>query len=212
MNSSSIIETLQIFNLDESSPSERFILFYYFAFNKSNDQNLVAFLRSIVYQFCAIQGIPSQLETLYLKYKKLVPGRRRVPIPGSSELTKIFVDICHSSITHGYLLLDALDEIPHGQQRDQFLKLLRVLTGHEEKTTNPSTLSILVTSQRELDFDNGLLWDQGWENLVLGRSRVDEDIARFVDHELSTATKFAQLSFEDKSKIEEYIVEHALGV
>jgi hypothetical protein len=94
-----------------------------------------------------------------------------------------------------------------------------MLTGHEttqvqvpSSLRTTSTLSILVTSQSQPDFDSEFLWDLGWENLGLSRSRVDEDIARFVHYELSTATKFSQLSFDNKREIEEYLVANADGV
>jgi hypothetical protein len=130
----------------------------------------------------------------------------------------VLLEICRSSASRGFLLLDALDEIPHGQQRGQFLQLLRILTGHEKTAQEPpsprksSTLSILATSQVEPDFDDEFLWDLGWENLGLGRSRVDEDIARFVHHELSTACKFSRLSFDNKRRIEDYLTANAAGV
>jgi hypothetical protein len=93
-----------------------------------------------------------------------------------------------------------------------------MLTGNEKTPREPSslrkssTLSILVTSQLEPDFDDEFLWDLGWENLGLGRSRVDEDIARFVHYELSTASKFSQLSFDNKRRIEDYLTANAAGV
>lgn len=103
--------------------------------------------------------------------------------------------------------MDAMDETPHGLQREEFLRLL-----HEMATTKPSTLKVLVTSQNEPDFEDAFRWELGWLSVGLGRSRVDADIRQFVQHEISIASKFANLPQIDKERIESYLVQEANGV
>jgi hypothetical protein len=185
-------------------------MFFYFAFNKSDNQTLESFLISILYQFCASQGIPEPLRVLYLKYSKLKEmshGSSTAPRPMNSEILKVFLNISQSLPNGGFLVMDAMDEIPHGLQREDFLQFLRKVTGNQG-----SRLNILVSSQSEPDFTNQFRWDLGWNILGLGRTRVDEDIALFVQDELSTATKFCRLSVSDRKRIETYLVQNANGV
>lgn len=182
-------------------------MFFYFAFNKSDEQDLESFLISVLYQFCTSQGIPKQLQSLYLKYKKLSHAHPTVLRPLKSELLKVLLDIFQSLQSGGFLIMDAMDEIPHGLQREDFLRFLLEVTSHQT-----SKLSILVTSQNEPDFANQFRWDLGWKILGLGSSRVDKDIALFVRYELSTATKFSRLSLDNRRIIEDYLIRNADGV
>jgi hypothetical protein len=162
----------------------------------------------MVYQLCISQRlIPKQIQALYSKYRKQTPGRPIVPIPPRDDLLHLFLDICQSFSTQCFLLLDAMDEIPHGEQRDDILRLL-----HELTNPGVSKVSLLVTSQPEPDFSNTFRWDLGWTNLGMSSSRVDVDIGLFVRHEVSTASKFSGLSGDNRKKIEDYLTKEANGV
>ncbi|KAM3066204.1 hypothetical protein ACMFMG_012147 [Clarireedia jacksonii] len=100
-----------------------------------------------------------------------------------------------------------MDEIPHGEQRDDILYLL-----HELTNPGVSKVSLLVTSQPEPDFSNTFRWDLGWTNLGMSSSRVDADIGLFVRHAVSTASKFSGLSGDDRKKIEDYLTKEANSV
>jgi len=207
-SSSSIIESLKT-RVDDESNITYPVLFFYFSFNNSEQQKLQSFLIAIFYQLCASHGVPKQLQALYTKFCGMAPGRlggQRVPLPRGHDLAMTFQSIIQSLPCGGYLVMDALDEIPHGDQRRDFLDLLHSISGLVN-----SKLSVLVTSQGEPDFREEFQWDSGWRILGMGSSRVDVDIGRFVQNELATARKFARLSDTNRDKIKDYLVEHANG-
>ncbi len=204
-SSSSIIESLKAQVGDEFNITYP-VLFFYFSFNNSEQQKLDSFLIAIFYQLCASYGIPNQLQALYTKFRKMAPESQTVPLPPKNDLEMTFQSIIQSLPGGGYLVMDALDEIPHGIQREDFLGLLRSISGLVN-----SKLSILVTSQGEPDFKEEFQWDLGWRILGMGSSRVDVDIGRFVQNELATARKFASLSDTNRDKIKDYLVKHANG-
>jgi len=177
-SSSSIMESLKSQVGDESNITYP-VLFFYFSFNNSEQQKLDSFLIAIFYQLCASHGVPKQLQALYTKFSDMAPGRQTVPLPPKNDLEMTFQSIIQSLSGGGYLVMDALDEIPHGIQREDFLRLLRNISGLVN-----SKLSLLVTSQGEPDFREEFQWDLGWRILGMGSSRVDVDIARFVQNEL----------------------------
>ena len=160
----------------------------------------------MIYQICATNGIPDPLQTLYTKFRDLAPGRPTVPLPPRKDLELAFSAIIQSLSNGGYLIMDAMDEIPHGNQRDQFLKWLRSFS-HQD---NPK-LSILASSQGEPDFSNEFWWDLGWTILGMGPSKVDVDIGFFVSHELTTAPKFSDLSEVNRAKIKNHLVSNSNG-
>jgi hypothetical protein len=123
----------------------------------------------------------------------MAPGRK-TPLPPKNDLEMTFQSIIQSLSGCCYLLVDALDEI------------LRNISG-----LGNSKLSLLVTSQGEPDFREEFQWDLGWKILGMGSSRVDVDIARFVQNELATARKFASLSKANRDKIKDYLVKNANG-
>jgi len=206
IQSSSIIEYLSNEN-QQTASDPYFIMFFYFAFNESDKQSLELFLTSLLYQLCVSQGIPRQLESLYLKYKKLSHSHLTIFKPLKSELVAVLLDSCNSLSKGAFLIMDAMDEIPHGDQREDFLRFL-----HEIASDRSSKINVLVTSQIEPDFIHQFRWDLGWEIIGLGGARVDQDIALFVHHELNTSAKFSTLSPDDKIRIENFLVENASGV
>jgi hypothetical protein len=127
----------------------------------------------MIYQFCMAIGIPDELEVLFAKYRKLVQ-----PIladPTTPDLLGTFLKVFRASPVPAFLIMDALDEIPYGMQRTDFLGLLGKISD-----LRSSCLHVLVTSQNEPDFEDTFRWELNWEAIGVSQEQVKHDIRVFV--------------------------------
>jgi hypothetical protein len=108
-----------------------------------------------------------------------------------------------------YILLDALDESPRGEPREDVLQVLVDL-----RSWSAPGLHLLVTSRDEIDIRDVLCNELGalnGEMLSMKNEYVDRDIAAFVSHQLRDNRKFQKWK-DYHGRIESVFTESANGV
>ena len=193
--SSSIIQKLQSACQSPTSAGTCDALaYFYFSFQDDNRQDLGALLKVFIAQLCPPNSVFPELRRLYDKcHQRYPPGA-----PSDSDLRSTFVSIIAGlssgtaltespesqrdgniakSVTTSetFLVIDALDEIPFGPQRDRVLDLLTELSA-----LNLPHLHILVTSRDQPDIREALISNSGSKSVSLNNSSVQADIGTFV--------------------------------
>ena len=194
--SSSIIQKLQFAcQSPNSAGTYDALAYFYFSFQDDNRQDLGALLKVFIAQLCPPNSVFPELRRLYDKcHQRYPPGA-----PSDSDLRSTFVSIITGlssrtalteqspesqrddntakSVTTSetFLVIDALDEIPFGPQRDRALDLLTELSA-----LNLPHLHILVTSRDKPDIREALMSNSGFKSVSLNNSSVQADIGTFV--------------------------------
>lgn len=109
------------------------LAYYYFDFSDDSKQKVSHMLSSLLCQLCsAVHNIPEDLLKLYQRCKN---GREK---PCVSDLMVALSNLA-AEFGSTYIILDALDECPRGEERTELLNQLEVLTGW-------NGINLLVTS------------------------------------------------------------------
>jgi hypothetical protein len=104
-----------------------------------------------------------------------------------------------------FILIDALDEIPLGTSRNQVIAFLDELASR-----HISHLHILATGRLESDISLGLKsWDPP---LLIGKSKVIEDMRLFVTSEMENDVELASKPVSTKEKIIHRLVDEGDGM
>ena len=167
---STIIENLRH---DCDNDPNKLLAFFYFSFNDAQKQKPDLMLRSIICQLSQHIHKPKYLVDLYLTCQST---QRQ---PSEDELMEILHEIMHDestgNITTFYIVLDALDECAQPSKLEEIITTLSCF----------SKLHFLLTSRKERyleDLMDDLTEDQ---NIIrLGRDELDDDIQKFVHHQL----------------------------
>lgn len=203
--SSAIIEYLRTStDAAELAPT---VIFYYLSFDNLKQQNFSSFLCCIIYQLCIHHGIPQELQKLYAKCRNLRHPQIPAIFPTNSELLETALNIFSGVARDTFLIVDALDEIPSGSQREDFLGFFNDIAKLKSKC-----LRVLVSSRNESDFDSTFQWDLGWTAIGLNRAGVDVDIRSFISDRLKRSRKFAKISQAAKGKIASNLLKRADGM
>ncbi|CAN9162491.1 unnamed protein product [Alternaria alternata] len=104
-----------------------------------------------------------------------------------------------------YFVFDGLDEIPHGELREEILGLLSDLS----TTFGSNKIHILVTSRPDKDISEYLPGSQGWLRLSMGRCKIEDDIALYVSGQISSHAKLSRLPLDVKNRIKHELVQGA---
>ncbi|TGO37754.1 hypothetical protein BHYA_0090g00440 [Botrytis hyacinthi] len=193
---------LRITSPEVTSNNAHLVAFYYCSFSDNSTFDVGNFQRSIIAQFCDRCGLLPELKDLYKNCK---------PYPPSTvQLTTLLLSIISSledptatlaileqteacrSIT---LVIDGLDEVPPGKQRDGYLQVIEKLSS----TQNPN-FRIVIVSREEGDlkasFPKG-----GWRWLIRDNAHVTLDIEQFVQARISNHRRLNSQSIEIKNLI-----------
>jgi len=178
------------------------VAFFFFVFNDESKQDISAMLRSLILQLSdqLKEGSHCPLSQLHDRYCNSTPPDH-VLISYLHELVRLFDNV--------YLLLDALDESPRGEQREDVLQALVDL-----RSWSAPGLHLLVTSRDEIDIRDVLCNELGALNsemLSMKNEYVDRDIAAFVSQQLRDNRKFQKWK-DYHGRIESVFTESANGV
>jgi ankyrin repeat domain-containing protein 50 len=162
---------------------------------------VTACLSSLVAQLCTrLITLPPHLSQFYERSSQ---GKLH---PGLDELTVILCEIV-KSLHHVFIVIDALDECPKGEERDC---LLTVLSDIESKSLQ--NLHTLVTSRREPDIEENLAAFLTSQPISLQGSEVDWDIRSHISSVLATDPKLKKWSEDVKQEIEITLTQGANGM
>ena len=158
-------------------------------------------LSSLVGQICHQSGVI--LQELQELQKNSSNGSRR---PALHDLTNILRFYAISSdIQDIYMILDALDECPKGDHRDELLTLIAEIC-----SWSPSNIHLIVTSRQEADIQETLIPLLMGPAMPIQGSQVKADIETYVDHQIASCLK--RLSIDLKEEIKDALVRGANGM
>jgi hypothetical protein len=126
--------------------------------------------------------------------------------PGLDELTGMLSEAIQS-LGHVFIVIDALDECPKGEERDS---LLAVLSNIKSRTMY--NLHTLVTSRRELDVEENLAPLITSQPISLQGVEVDGDIQAHISSVLATDPKLKKWPEDIKQEIEVTLTKGANGM
>ncbi|KAL9099954.1 MAG: hypothetical protein Q9187_009425, partial [Circinaria calcarea] len=175
--------------------------YFFFDFNSRAKQNTTNLLVSLLAQLCSqVIEIPESLEDLYNR------SGGGVPEPSVPQLVEVLKS--YSTLTkfrHIFLIIDALDECPKGEQREE---LLEVIVGI---ASWPSTnLNILVTSRKDYDIAESLTPLLTIPAIAIQGPQVASDIDLYIETQL--ASKMNRVINDMKSEIKQALIQKADGM
>jgi ankyrin repeat domain-containing protein 50 len=173
------------------------IAFHYFSFSDDSKQGVSGLLRILLLQLSnqADDG-NANFSSLYGTYKDAQPPVPALEVTLKQVVTK-FQDV--------YIIIDALDESPRGENRDAVLESLSEMRGWSVRG-----LHILVTSRDELDIRESLRLEIK-EEVRMDNSAVDQDIKDYIVQRLQRDSRLKKFA-EHHVDIEKTLIERAGGM
>lgn len=158
------------------------IAFFYFDFRDQNKQDCIGMLRALLLQLSGQLGECAQdLGQLYKAYE---PGT-----PPTDALI-VYLQRMIKRFHHVYILLDALDESPRYNKRDEVLEAIETI-----RMWRLPGLHLLVTSRNEIDIRRSL--DPASDHdIPMKNTEIDQDIASFVHYQLNNNPVFSKWKAE----------------
>lgn len=170
------------------------IAFHYFSFTDHSTQNVSRLLRTLLQQLSnQLPHTPAALSQLYDAFQHSEP-----PIPDLQNAVERVV----AEFEAVYVVIDALDESPRGEQRDAVLDTLSQIRGWRLPG-----LHLFVTSRDEPDIRIELN-QQINEEISLERSEVDQDIADYIREKLRSDRRLQKFA-PHFAEIEDALIERA---
>ncbi len=193
----SVLSSTIISHLMDSSHGDALIAYFYFDFQRQEQQTVDGFLRSLIRQI-ASRG-SSAYESLRGVYESCSNGQTK---PTTQSLVTVFHKLLEASRSVD-IVVDAADEC---NQRQDLLQLLE-----EINKRNINGLHLLVTSRREKDIEDAL------DPLLSGRipleeSGIESDIRVFIHHMVHSDKKLSKWPVDLRSDIETTLLEGADGM
>lgn len=183
-------------NLDTYDKKTRdFVLaYFYFSFSEANKQSFENLLASLVTQLCNSQPPFKHLEKVYDKQMK--PSRTLL-IETLSIACKQYGEVV--------IVLDALDELPEGNERRDVLAYLAEL---KRSATNVKTI---VSSRYLADIGESVV-SYGAVPLPIDLAQVNEDIRLYVANQFSSAPRLQSWRSEMQRRVQETFTLKADGM
>jgi hypothetical protein len=177
-----------------ASTSDSVLAFFYFSFSDSNSQSYRNLLASLVHQLCSNQ--PS-----YEKLKEMFNDTKQASV----HLLETILDCQteqHGNVT---IVLDALDELPDGDDRSLVLAKLQALNSRGKNA------KVLITSRSSADIE-GVMSGIKATTLPLSVQEVNEDIGRYVMREFSQTPSLLRWSPKMQLRARETLEQKADGM
>jgi hypothetical protein len=173
------------------------IAFFFFTFNDDSKQNTSAMLRALVLQLSGqLNDNNGPISGLYESYCNFTPPGEAF-VDCLQQLVQAFKDV--------YTILDALDESPPNQYREDVLQTLTKIRAWKEPG-----LHLLVTSRDATDIREELGASPD-ETISMKNESVDRDIATFISHHLRDNRRLRKWS-EHYDQIETVLTSRAKGM
>jgi hypothetical protein len=176
--SSTIIESTSI-HCDENEGCV--MAYFYFSFTDSAKQQCSNMLSSLLAQLSSqVDLTPDCLISLHRTYRHTTPP---------TDVLKRILQALFEEMPffHVHLIIDALDEIPGTEGREEACKLL------EELSQSPKA-HVLVTSRREHDITECMSECNGVTDISIQNPAVDYDIQLYVQEQLKEDKKLKRWS------------------
>lgn len=194
----SVLSSTIISHLMDSSHGDALIAYFYFDFQRQEQQTVDGFLRSLIKQIgLRRSGTHGSLRDIY---KSCSNGETK---PATQSLVTVLHKLLEASKSVN-IVIDAVDEC---NARNNLLPLLK-----EIKRWNIAGLRLLVTSRREKDIEDALSPILSGR-IPLEKSGIDSDIRDFVHHTVhSDESKLLKWPADLRSDIETTLLEGADGM
>lgn len=194
----SVLSFTIISHLMDSSPGDALVAYFYFDFQRQEQQTVEGFLRSLIRQIASRgSGLHKSLRGVY---ESCSHGRTK---PTTQNLVTVLHTLLQASRTVD-IVIDAADEC---NERQNLLQLLE-----EMNKWNINGLHLLVTSRREKDIEdafNPLLSGR----IPLEKSAIESDIRDFIHHKVhSDGSKLLKWPIDIRLDIESTLLEGADGM
>lgn len=188
---STLIEDLK---LHCASAKDSALAFFYFSFSDANSQSYRKLLASLVQQLCSNQ--PS-----YEKLKELFDGTKQASVSLLEQVLDFQIE------QHGNVIfvLDALDELPDGDDRSLALAQLQGLKSHG------TNAKVLITSRSSADIE-GIMSGMKAMDLPLSVQEVNADIGRYIVKEFSQTSSLLRWSPKMQLRARETLEQKADGM
>jgi hypothetical protein len=155
--------------------------YFYFSFTDSAKQQCANMLRSLLAQIAfQVDITPDCLASLHRTYTLSTP-----PTEALKRSIQILVE--EMPFLHVYMIVDAVDEIPNTDGREEACKLL------EELSRGPRS-HVLMTSRREHDITEYTSECIGITDISIQNPDVDHDIQLYVREQLKEDKKLKKWS------------------
>jgi hypothetical protein len=175
------------------------LAYYYLDFSEITKQNPSNAISSLCHQLCSsLHQTPDSIARLFQKCNN---GTQN---PSISDLTTALSTL-PAYFESTYIIIDALDECPRGEARNELLEQLNILSGTHG-------VNLLVTTRLEQDIKNAILPLKGLVTIPLQSSEVDADIELYVDKQLVQDPKLRKWPDSVKKTIQESLVAKSQGM
>jgi hypothetical protein len=108
---------------------------------------------------------------------------------------------------HTYIILDGLDEVPHGPQRSRILRFLGEISCLEHPR-----LHLLVCSRQEQDIESALLSSHRWTPFRISHANVEKDLDVYITNQIAVNPKLQKQPENIKEEIKNKLVRGASGM
>lgn len=107
-----------------------------------------------------------------------------------------------------HFVIDALDEVTWGSQREELLRFMGELPGYAKEQ-----LRVLVSSRNETDMQGAFSGsDSSWKDLPIALQHVDRDIKIYIDGGIEKHPSLRRQNEFTKSLIREKLINNASGL
>jgi hypothetical protein len=174
------------------------IAFFYFTFNDESKRDESAMLRALLLQ------LAGQLPDGHSRLERLRNSSESGPPPPVVliQYLRDFIQRFHQV----YILIDALDESPRGNRRDEMLGSIMAMRGW-----SLPGLHLLVTSRDEPDIRESLDVAPA-EKVAMKNDKVEQDISNYIAEKLATDSKLRTKWQSYRDLIQETLAKRANGV
>jgi hypothetical protein len=177
------------------------LAYFYFDFNDTESQKVPTLVSSLVAQLCSKRDdLPEQLTGLFKECKE---SQRRATM---REL-KAILSLSVRELEDVFIVIDALDECPKGDERGELLRLIG-----DTKSWSLPNLHLLATSRKEPDIEDELTPLLTSVAIPIQGSEVESDIKLYIASELATDSKLRKWSSDIRAEIENTLAAGANGM
>lgn len=148
------------------------VAYFFFAFDNTGKQDASALLRALILQLSEQEtniSSSSHISRLYDSCRKSAPRNQ--------ALLDCLHRLCRS-FKHTYIIIDALDESPRDEHRQEVLKILTMIRGWMEPA-----IHLLATSRDEVDIRDTIDPSPN-ESLAVRNQAFNKDIALYITQSL----------------------------
>ncbi|KAH9888269.1 ankyrin repeat-containing domain protein [Xylariomycetidae sp. FL2044] len=193
-----ILTSTVIESLKGGTSAQSALVYYYFDFTEPSKQNATNFIHSLLAQACVLE--PRDSTAALRLYTRCRNGQDQ---PAEHHVQEAFVE-CTERFKGVYIVVDALDESPRGEERENVLAILRALARRDN-------VHLLVASRIEADIVESLQNLRAL-NIEVAGVGVDGDIKNYISSQFLQDSKLRRFSKDLKESVETELTNKAHGM